>query len=79
MLFIVLCAVYNYALILLFYIKNRGSPVGRLGIIMVINYSFSKKDKRLINAFRTRSLRIKGWVQSMLWAVGMVMLLPVIR
>ena len=61
-----------------------GSPVGWLGIIMligfaVINYSFSKKDKRFINPFRPGSLNIKGWIISILWVVGMVMLLPVLR
>ena len=45
----------------------------------VINYSFSKKDKRFINPFRPGSLNIKGWIISILWVVGMVMLLPVLR
>jgi hypothetical protein len=59
------------------------SPVGILGIIIlvglgIINFLYSKRDRRFTNAFRPGSLSIKGWIISILWTVGMVFLLTVI-
>ena len=59
------------------------SPVGILGIIIlvglgVINFLFSKRDRRFTNAFKPGSLSIKGWIISILWLMGMVFLLTVV-
>ena len=53
---------------------------GYIGILMfvgfaVINYMFSKRDRRFKNAFKPNTLSLKGWIISILWLVGMVGLL----
>ena len=55
---------------------------GYIGIAMfvgfgVINYMFSKRDRRFKNAFKPNTLSIKGWIISILWAAAMGGLLVV--
>tara|TARA_B110000285_G_C14790067_1_gene452607 strand:- start:483 stop:674 length:192 start_codon:yes stop_codon:yes gene_type:complete len=55
---------------------------GIIGIVMfvgfgVINYLFSKRDRRFKNAFKPNTLSIKGWIISILWAAAMGGLLVV--
>ena len=52
------------------------SLVGILAIIMliglgVINFKYSKRDRRFTNAFKPGTLSIKGWIISILWFIGM--------
>lgn len=54
--------------------------VGIIGIIMfigfgIINYLFSKKDRRFKNAFKPNTLSLKGWIISILWLALMLGLL----
>ena len=54
------------------------SLVGILAIIMliglgVINFKYSKRDRRFTNAFKPGTLSIKGWIISILWFIGMVL------
>ena len=56
------------------------SHVGIMAIVMfiglgVINFLYSKRDRRFTNAFKPGSLSIKGWIISILWLVGMVFLI----
>ena len=49
---------------------------GIIGIVMfvgfgVINYLFSKRDRRFKNAFKPNTLSIKGWIISILWLAAM--------
>ena len=60
--------------------KTMDSPVGIMAIVMfiglgVINFLYSKRDRRFTNAFKPGSLSIKGWIISILWLVGMVFLI----
>ena len=53
---------------------------GIIGIVMfvgfgVINFMFSKRDRRFKNAFKPQTLSIKGWIISILWLVAMLGLL----
>ncbi|MDC1416691.1 hypothetical protein N8308_01615 [Flavobacteriaceae bacterium] len=55
---------------------------GYIGILMfvgfaVINYTFSKRDRRFKNAFKPNTLSIKGWIISILWLAAMGGLLVV--
>jgi hypothetical protein len=50
--------------------------VGYIGIIALvglglINYLFSKRDRRFKNAFKPNTLSIKGWIISILWVAAM--------
>jgi len=53
---------------------------GIIGIVMfvgfgVINFMFSKRDRRFKNAFKPQTLSIKGWIISILWLGAMLGLL----
>ena len=39
----------------------------------VINFKYSKRDRRFTNAFKPGTLSIKGWIISILWFIGMVL------
>ena len=54
--------------------------VGIIVIVMfigfgIINYLYSKKDRRFKNAFKPNTLSIKGWIISILWLAVMLGLL----
>jgi len=53
---------------------------GIIGIVWfvggaVINFMFSKRDRRFKNAFKPQTLSIKGWIISILWLFAMAGLL----
>jgi hypothetical protein len=57
--------------------------VGIIVIIMfvgfgIINYLYSKRDRRFKNAFKPNTLSFKGWIISILWLafiLGILMLI----